>query len=355
MVEQITQTALALPDEAQFRQDIQAINRFQAIVHQNLVSDQDYGIIPGTTKPTLLKPGAEKIAKLLGLSDQYEIVDRQEDWNKAFFRYLVKCKLIHVISQSLISEGLGECNSMESKYRWRWLSERDLPAGIDKTKLIAQERTAKTGGHWTVFRFENDDIYAQVNTILKMAKKRALVDAALSAGRLSNVFTQDMEDIESIRGDIIEKPAGEAIDKSNHWCAQHSTSFFKKGKMKSYAHPIEGTDKWCHESEKAKATTPIPDEQEESEPPSEMPPEATGSTIDAIQGVTGGIDADWLNESIKTLQSKKLKAWTDEAILAYMKKMYKVEADTWKEAVTMLDIGKAKHFATQVADSLDMA
>ena len=110
-----TQTALTLPDETQFRADIQAINRFQAIVHQNLVDNQDYGVIPGTTKPTLLKPGAEKIAKLLGLSDQYEIVDRQEDWNKPFFRYLVKCKLIYITTQSLISEGLGECNSMEGK------------------------------------------------------------------------------------------------------------------------------------------------------------------------------------------------------------------------------------------------
>ena len=37
--------------------------------------------------------------------------------------------------------------------------------------------------------------YTLVNTILKMAKKRALVDATLSAGRLSNIFTQDIEDM----------------------------------------------------------------------------------------------------------------------------------------------------------------
>ena len=46
-----------------------------------------------------------------------------------------------------------------------------------------------------VYRLDNEDIYSQVNTILKMAKKRALVDAALSAGRLSQVFTQDIEDM----------------------------------------------------------------------------------------------------------------------------------------------------------------
>ncbi len=187
--------ALALPDEAQFRRDIQAINRFQGIVHQNLIPNQDYGIIPGTQKPTLLKPGAEKIAKLLGLADQYEIMDKREDWDKPFFRYLIKCKLVHVASQVIISEGLGECNSLEGKYRYRWVGDRDLPAGTDKNKLVSQERRTKTGGHWTVYRLDNEDIYSQVNTLIKMAKKRALVDAALSAGRLSNIFTQDIEDI----------------------------------------------------------------------------------------------------------------------------------------------------------------
>lgn len=188
-------TALALPDEGQFRRDIQAINKFQQIVHATMVRDLDYGIIPGTQKPTLLKPGAEKIAKLLGLADQYEIMDKAEDWQKPFFRYLIKCRLVHVASGAVISEGLGECNSMESKYRYRWVGERDLPSGIDKSKLVSQERRSKTGGHWTVYRLDNEDIYSQVNTILKMAKKRALVDAALSAGRLSDVFTQDIEDI----------------------------------------------------------------------------------------------------------------------------------------------------------------
>jgi len=194
-------TSLALPDEQTFRRDIQAINRFQQVVRANMVPGQDYGVIPGTQKPTLLKPGAEKIAKLLGLADLYDIIDRQEEWDKPFFRYLVKCSLTSVASGATISEGLGECNSMESKYRWRWIGERDLPSGVDKSKLVSQERRSKTGGHWMMYRLENEDIFSQVNTILKMAKKRALVDAALSAGRLSNVFTQDLED-----GGIIDIP-----------------------------------------------------------------------------------------------------------------------------------------------------
>jgi hypothetical protein len=43
-------------------------------------------------------------------------------------------------------------------------------------------------------RVENEDIADLKNTILKMSKKRAKVDATLSATRSSGIFTQDMED-----------------------------------------------------------------------------------------------------------------------------------------------------------------
>lgn len=256
-------TALTLPQEDQFRRDVQAINRFQQIVHSTLVKDQDYGVIPGTTKPTLLKPGAEKIAKLLGLADSYELVDRQEDWSKGFFRYIVKCRLTSVAHNVVISEGMGECNSMESKYRWRWVGERDLPSSYDSSKLVSQQRKSRNGGHWTVYRIENDDIYSHVNTILKMAKKRALVDAALSAGRLSEVFTQDVEDLTpnvTISDPVIDvdTSTGEIKD---HYCKTHNTKFYRNEKDGRvwYSHKIAGTSQWCNEQPETSNGTPAPD------------------------------------------------------------------------------------------------
>jgi hypothetical protein len=62
---------------------------------------------------------------------------------------------------------------------------------------------------------DNEDIFSQVNTLVKMAKKRALVDATLSAGRLSNVFTQDIEDMEPISGEIpteVSRPVEKPLD-----------------------------------------------------------------------------------------------------------------------------------------------
>ena len=38
---------------------------------------------------------------------------------------------------------------------------------------------------------------------------------------------------------------------TGHYCSEHGVTFFRKGKMKNYAHPIEGTKpiKWCNEPE----------------------------------------------------------------------------------------------------------
>jgi hypothetical protein len=180
---------------ADARRQLQAIREFQAVVKSEMVEGQDYGVIPGTEKPTLYKPGAEKLAKLMRCSDLYEILDQKEDWESGFFYYMVKCKLVLNPGGVTISEGIASANSKENQWRWRWAWPNEVPAGVDKSKLQVRKGTSKKGKPYTMYRVENDDPYSLVNTIQKMASKRALVAAALSAGRLSNIFTQDMEDI----------------------------------------------------------------------------------------------------------------------------------------------------------------
>ena len=53
----------------------------------------------------------------------------------------------------------------------------------------------------TKYKINNPDICSLVNTILKMAKKRAFIDAVLQVASLSEVFTQDLEDM----GDLIQQ------------------------------------------------------------------------------------------------------------------------------------------------------
>lgn len=171
----------------QMGEQVRKIRQFQQMVNSTLSNNQDYGIIPGTQKPTLLKPGAEKILMLLGLSSEYNVIEKVEDWDKGIFAYTIKCQLFK--GTQLITEGIGSCNSKEDKYRYRWVYEKDVPSQYDKETLKKN--------NYGKYRIDNDEIFSVVNTILKMAKKRAQVDATLTVASLSDVFTQDIEDMRS--------------------------------------------------------------------------------------------------------------------------------------------------------------
>ena len=134
------------------------IRMLQEFVKDLMVPGQDYGLIPGCPKPSLLKPGAEKLCDIFGFAKHVKVTNRLEDWSNGIFAYEVIAVLINKRTGLVEAEGVGSCNNKEKRYR-------------------------------------NQDPYSVINTILKMAKKRALVDAVLSATRSSALFTQDIEDL----------------------------------------------------------------------------------------------------------------------------------------------------------------
>lgn len=170
------------------------LNLVQQFFKEVMVPGQDYGVIPGTDKPILLKPGAEKLNELYGYAPAVKSVEEITDKETGFYRARVTVALIHRRTGTFVAEGVGEANTSEGRYRYRWLSENKLPAGIDKSSLHAEEREGRYGRYKT-YRLENEDPWTLWNTVLKMAKKRALIDATLSATRSSGLFTQDVEDL----------------------------------------------------------------------------------------------------------------------------------------------------------------
>ena len=197
-----------------------AVERYQQVtefVSRVLREDVDYGVIPGTEKRTLLKPGAEKLTTFFGLSTRFRLLERIEDWTgdehggEPFFYYLYRCQLLR--GDLLIAESDASCNSRETKYRWRE-AQRTCPACGQAAIIKGRE---EYGGGWVCFRKRggcgakyadgdesiegqqtgrvfNPDICDQVNTIQKMAQKRSLVGAVLIAVNASEFFTQDVED-----------------------------------------------------------------------------------------------------------------------------------------------------------------
>ncbi len=197
-----------------------ALQRRKAIVEftkQIMVQDQDYGVIPGTNKPSLLKPGAEKLCSFFGLEPEFIPLVEDADWTgdahkgEAFYYIRYRCRLLR--GGVVLGVGEGSCNSWESKYRWRQANRKCPTCGQES--IIAGK--AEYGGGWLCFkkkggcgakfaqqdpvitgqevgRVANPDVADVVNTIQKMAQKRALVAATLIATSASEFFTQDVED-----------------------------------------------------------------------------------------------------------------------------------------------------------------
>ncbi len=234
----------------------QAIERKQMVnqfIGRVLIESEDYGAIPGASKKkVLLKPGAEKLCSIFGLTPSYNEDKIIEDWTGAdhggepLFYYSYRCQLSR--GGRFMGEAIGSCNSWESKYRYRWVGEEIASQREDFERLPKRggtktmfeptfaidkaETTGKYGKpaeYWqrwndaidsgeakvgkkmmgkkefagyfltmdeTQYRIPNPEVPDTINTCQKMAQKRALVAAVLVVTNCSDAFTQDIEDFE---------------------------------------------------------------------------------------------------------------------------------------------------------------
>ncbi len=234
-IQELREASLALVERSQFMPAMSielAVERYNTIIEfvsRVLRRDIDYGMIPGTDKLTLLKPGAEKLTTFFGLSTRFQLVQRIEDWtgedhdDEPFFYYMYRCQLFR--GELLIAEADASCNSRETKYRYRE-AQRLCPECKQAAIIKGKEQF---GGGWLCFkkkggcgakfligdpviesqqvgRVPNAEIADQVNTIQKMSQKRALIAATLLAVNASEFFTQDIEDM-AINAPAVVTPA----------------------------------------------------------------------------------------------------------------------------------------------------
>ena len=126
-----------------------------AYISQHMKEGSDYGSINirgAQSKPSLFKPGSEKFLSLFKLTALFE--KDTDTWEMAgsesgVFAY--KCRLLDA-KKRVVGEGRG-----------------------------VSKLTGKVG--WTI------------NNAVKIAEKRAQIDAVLRTGALSDFFTQDLEDM----------------------------------------------------------------------------------------------------------------------------------------------------------------
>ncbi|OKH29620.1 hypothetical protein NIES2119_32070 [[Phormidium ambiguum] IAM M-71] len=178
---QTEETAIATiqPIESGIQGALQHYGTIINFVQQIFQDGVDFGVIPGTKKPTLYKSGAEKLVKLFGLHHRLELVSKIEDFTGKnygldfpLFTYHYKCQLLNK-QGDVVAEGEATCSSAEWKYKKQ---------GVQ--------------GIWN-----------SQNTICKMSQKRALVAAVLIGVGASEFFTQDLEDMaERVNSEPEHKP-----------------------------------------------------------------------------------------------------------------------------------------------------
>ena len=152
------------------------------LMNRNLLQEGTHysrkGLFGGNSKPSLLLPGAEVIANALGVNIGMNCVQHEinngpfPDGAPAtpFIMFSYEC-VARLQATGVSVTGVGSCNSWEDKYLYRkdWGSKQKVEVGYG--------------------------IYSAMNTLQKMAKKRAYIDAVKLAASCSDIFTQDLEDL----------------------------------------------------------------------------------------------------------------------------------------------------------------
>lgn len=153
-----------------------------ALVVKVLEPGIDYGLHPGTKSQALKDPGASTLINSFLCYPKAEIL----------FREVTDVKISYVIDVALISwedglvkcTGTGACTTQETKYGYRWVTDPE-DYGFDRESLKKRTRDGRD-----FFRVVNPDWSELENTILKMARKRAEVDAAMALPGVSRFLAK---------------------------------------------------------------------------------------------------------------------------------------------------------------------
>ena len=201
------------------------VEKVQKLMHELMQEGTHYGkSFPGDTKKNLLKPGADKLCFMFRLRPDFQ--QEIKDLPNGHMEVMTRCQIYHIESGNKIAEGVGIASTMESKYRWRNASKKCPHCGRE-TIIKGKEDFgggwicyAKKGGCGAKFndddpaitsqksgKFENPDIADCYNTVLKISKKRAYVDATITSCAASDIFSQDAEDLTEENGKSLAEEA----------------------------------------------------------------------------------------------------------------------------------------------------
>jgi len=242
------------------------VAQVQSLMKELMDEGIHYGkSFPGDTKKNLLKPGADKLMFMFRLRPDFD--QEIKELPNGHREIITHCKVFHIESGNKIAEGVGSASTMESKFRYRNAGRKCPECGKETIKESKFDEGgfycyAKIGGCGAKFgkndpeiinqqvgKMENPDIADCYNTVLKISKKRAYVDATITATAASDIFTQDLEELtgeqengyesNGFHGNGHKEPENKIAPKNNNVSNQNSKNSPQSNNQKSQRDYIE--------------------------------------------------------------------------------------------------------------------
>ena len=160
-----------------------------------LIEQVDVYTLPGMTKPSLGKPGAEKLAAVFGLRASFKVDEETKtmlgDVGRPFVGYV--CTLTH--NGEFAGEGRGAAFVEMERTQYKNMNAREFE--IIKLTLNPSEYKTAQGQYGVYYRVKDGTVFdpLALNKSIKMAQKSAFVDAVIRTTGMSDLFTQDIEDV----------------------------------------------------------------------------------------------------------------------------------------------------------------
>ncbi len=177
---------------------VKAVQKIMAAV---MKEGTHYGRIPGTpadAPPSLFKPGSEVLLSAFKIAVEPQVTVTR-DGNH--ITYEVHCIGRHIATGLVIGIGVGEASTAEDKYAWRAaVCQEEFDETPDDRRRVKWNKGKRGYGGapdkpaWSVQQVRTNPADL-ANTVLKMAKKRAQIDLCLTGLAVSDIFTQDLEDL----------------------------------------------------------------------------------------------------------------------------------------------------------------
>lgn len=321
-----------------------------------MVKDVDFGVIPGTKKPTLYKSGAEMLCLMFGLSAKMSILEREFNSDSGFVSYDILCTLYNK-DGNIVGTGIGQSNNGEDKHKYRFLTL----AGLKEAGLIEADfsrgEAGKEGqsntykhpsgfevkwfGKWPKYRIENKNPINVANTIFKIAGKRAFVDAVLRVTGAGRIFTQDLEDMNGTESSTQKSRSAPAKEQSTSDRKQKSSD---EGRTTQKA-PETHTAKPQSQPEPSKAPAEKP--AASSKP---LHQELVKVKLSEVMEKLAENCIEHGDEWSMVYHSKQKRSFVCHTMpngICYFDKMIKIEADKALEKLGFADIREAAPFFKQ--------